>query len=85
MHDDDHHNSGRLFAPTRLVAPIMSSRGSLVYVKPEHRTDRPDSEGGKAFVLNADGGETQRYNVRYVIDKSSLTERQIIPYSTNNS
>lgn len=31
--------------------------GSLVNVEPEHRTGRPDSEGGKAFVVNVDGIE----------------------------
>jgi hypothetical protein len=41
------------------------SIGALVKVDPEHRTDRPDSEGGKAWVRNfePDGEATVQYLV----------------------
>jgi hypothetical protein len=48
LDDDDHQNSGRLFTPTRLVAPSMFTDGTYVDVEPEGRTGRRDSDGGKA-------------------------------------
>jgi hypothetical protein len=45
----------------------MLSPGALVNMKSEHHADRPDSEGGNAF--NADGGEIQKYDVRYIVGK----------------
>ena len=56
---------------TRLVAaPSMSTftRGSYVDVEKDHRTGQPDSEGGKAYIVNLNGGENRIYDVRYVID-----------------
>jgi hypothetical protein len=37
----------------------MFTRGSNVNVEQEERAGRGNSEGGKAHVVNADGGETE--------------------------
>eukprot|EP00978_Attheya_sp_CCMP212_P010606 scaffold25780_cov46-Attheya_sp.AAC.1 len=44
-------NNNRMNPFPRLSALIYSI-GALVKVDPEHRTDRPDSEGGKGWVRN---------------------------------
>jgi hypothetical protein len=45
--------------------------GSYVYVKKERRSGRANSEGGKAFVINAaDADADDRcFDVRYILDK----------------
>jgi hypothetical protein len=48
---------------------MMYSLADIVRVIPEYRTDRPDNAGVNACISNADGGDQQRYGVRYVISR----------------
>ena len=43
--------------------------GDLVDVKPEHRTGRKDSDGGRAFIQSVRSNDNQRgtYDVKYII------------------
>jgi hypothetical protein len=63
-----HRNSGRIFTPHRLAAAIMFSFGDAVNVAKEHRTTGRDSEGERAWIINSDDRDNQKYDVRYVID-----------------
>eukprot|EP00978_Attheya_sp_CCMP212_P044293 scaffold306184_cov27-Attheya_sp.AAC.1 len=49
--------------PIACLSPLIYSVGALVEVEPEHRTDRPDSNGGKGWIHSfpPDGKATVKY------------------------